>query len=85
LIDFGLSKIVNEEEEIPKECNKIIGTSYYVAPEALTGQYSVAGDMWSLGIVIYILVTGHPPFIGESSYQIFQQIITQEPDFTSKR
>ena len=59
LIDFGLSK----QGDILKTK---LGTPYYVAPEVLTGRYSMKCDVWSAGVITYMLLTGEPPFSGET-------------------
>lgn len=43
---------------------KLVGTSYYIAPEILKGDYNEKCDIWSLGVILYILVTAVPPFDG---------------------
>jgi len=42
----------------------LIGTSYYIAPEIIEGSYDERCDIWSLGVILYILVTAVPPFDG---------------------
>lgn len=63
IIDFGLStKFISEK------CMKdIVGTPFYVAPEVLEGVYTNACDIWSLGVVLYTMLNGRPPFTGTSS------------------
>lgn len=77
LIDFGLSFewTRNMKEEMIK-CNqmKIIGTAYYIAPEVLKKNYDERCDIWSLGVVLYMMVTGTPPFDGENEEGIFKAI-----------
>jgi calcium-dependent protein kinase len=51
-----------------------VGTPYYVAPEVLTGTYDMKCDVWSLGIITYILLCGYPPFHGISNDVIFEKI-----------
>lgn len=57
LIDFGLSKISANGTE-----RHIAGTPYYMAPEVLNGQYDSKVDIWSLGVLLYVLVSGYLPF-----------------------
>jgi len=58
LIDFGMAKIVHWR----KYHRRMNGTPYYIAPEVLKGHYNEACDMWSLGVIIFIIVFGYPPF-----------------------
>lgn len=61
LIDFGNSKKV----EIDKRNNQLAGTSFYIAPEVIKGAYDERCDIWSAGVLLYVLLTGEPPFKGE--------------------
>ena len=72
LIDFGLS-IRHDPETCPPLSNTV-GTSYYMAPELLDGSYDKACDLWSVGVVAYIMLSGRPPFNGNSNQAIAQQI-----------
>lgn len=62
LIDFGTSKRFREGDvfKVP------LGTCYYVAPEVIRRQYDHKADIWSCGIIMYILMCGYPPFNGSS-------------------
>eukprot|EP00479_Gromia_sphaerica_P008001 TRINITY_DN2888_c0_g1_i2.p1 TRINITY_DN2888_c0_g1~~TRINITY_DN2888_c0_g1_i2.p1 ORF type:complete len:198 (+),score=27.62 TRINITY_DN2888_c0_g1_i2:345-938(+) len=72
LTDFGLSKILKYENSIM--CTRC-GTPGYVAPEVLRGRpYSMAVDMWSLGVVLYILLCGYPPFYHSNQKKLFEKI-----------
>ena len=51
-----------------------VGTCYYVAPEVLAKDYTEASDLWSVGVVIYIMLTGMTPFGGDSSQDIMKQV-----------
>jgi len=71
LIDFGLAKNWKLEA---KDMNTKAGSCYYVAPEVLEGSYDYRCDIWSLGVILYILLVGYPPFNGPSNATIFQSI-----------
>jgi serine/threonine protein kinase len=58
VIDFGMSKFRKRREFHAKLC----GTHYYIAPEVLDGKYNEACDMWSLGVILFIIVYGYAPF-----------------------
>jgi len=71
LVDFGLS-IRHPEDEAP--LSSIVGTSYYMAPELLEGSYDRSCDLWSVGVIAYVLLTGKPPFNGNNDGVIFKKI-----------
>ena len=70
LIDFGTSI------ELPKrkKLTKLIGTSYYLAPEVISQNYDEKCDVWSSGIILHILLCGYPPFNGPSNNDIYSAI-----------
>ena len=70
LTDFGLSQFFQPGETFPDVC----GTAYYVAPEVLVGKGEPKSDVWSVGVITYILLCGEPPFNGRSDRDIFQAI-----------
>ena len=81
LIDFGMSKVFNEGVPL----TAIHGTVYYVAPEVLTGKYDNACDVWSIGVIVYMLLSGSPPFAGNQDYEIIHKIKTAEVMFEGPR
>ena len=79
LIDFGLSERFYYEDKLTKEIKKkylkeMVGTSIYVAPEVLRTNYDYKSDMWSLGVMLFIMLSGSPPFCGKDKKQLFQSI-----------
>jgi len=79
LIDFGLSRR-HEKGEAPM--NNPVGTAYYMSPELLKGKYDRSCDIWSIGIVAYILLCGYPPFNGDTDKDIFDSIKRGKLDFS---
>jgi calcium-dependent protein kinase len=63
LIDFGLSRRVADKYST---MSTIAGTPFYMAPEVLDGEYDSSCDIWSLGVLLYVLVSGYLPFQGET-------------------
>ena len=76
--DFGLSKIFNDAEVMKTAC----GTPGYVAPEVLRRQgYSKEVDLWSLGVITYILLCGYPPFFDQKNAELFKKIMAGRYQF----
>lgn len=71
IIDFGLSSYFSEENP---EMKTKAGTPYYVAPEVLTGCFDKQCDMWSAGVLFYILLCGYPPFYGDTDNEILKRV-----------
>ncbi|KAL8036451.1 hypothetical protein ABFX02_12G160100 [Erythranthe guttata] len=79
-IDFGLSVFFKPGETF---CD-VVGSPYYVAPEVLRKHYGPECDVWSAGVIIYILLSGVPPFWDETEQGIFEQVLKGELDFVSE-
>lgn len=75
--DFGLSIFFKPKERF----NELVGSPYYVAPEVLKKNYSFEADLWSLGVILYILLSGLPPFWGDNEEQIFKMVLKGHVDF----
>ncbi|XP_003797599.1 serine/threonine-protein kinase 17A [Otolemur garnettii] len=71
IVDFGLSRIMKNSEEL----REIMGTPEYVAPEILSyDPISMATDMWSIGVLTYVMLTGISPFLGNNKQETFLNI-----------
>ncbi|XAR63569.1 Calcium/calmodulin-dependent protein kinase [Bertholletia excelsa] len=81
IMDFGLSSV----EELSNPVVGLFGSIDYVSPEALSqSKISTKSDMWSLGVILYILLSGYPPFIAQSNRQKQQMIMAGEFSFYEK-
>lgn len=78
-IDFGLSVFFKPGEKF----SDVVGSPYYVAPEVLRKRYGPEADVWSVGVILYILLSGVPPFWAESEQGIFEQVLHGDLDFSS--
>ncbi|KAK6923014.1 Protein kinase domain [Dillenia turbinata] len=76
-IDFGLSDFVKPDERL----NDIVGSAYYVAPEVLHRSYSTEADVWSVGVIAYILLCGSRPFWARTESGIFRAVLKADPSF----
>ena len=83
LIDFGCSKyFVKKKTKKKKKLRGIIGTSIYCSPEVVDNLYDERSDEWSCGVLMYILLSGVPPFFGETEEEIFEKVKKCKYDFT---
>ena len=77
LIDFGLSSRIKKNGKL----NHTVGTSFFIAPEILNGEYDEKCDVWSIGVILYYLLSGKFPFTGNTHLKIFEKIKNNEPIF----
>ncbi|GER48699.1 calcium-dependent protein kinase [Striga asiatica] len=93
LIDFGLSDFIRTVGCLSlciishvlilsdERLNDIVGSAYYVAPEVLHRSYSVEADIWSIGVIAYILLCGSRPFWARTESGIFRAVLRADPNF----
>ncbi len=80
ITDFGIARFAHDAASTLTATGKIVGSADYLAPErALSRPSQPASDVYSLGCVLYELLTGHPPFTGASSLSVVQQHVDATP------
>lgn len=81
LADFGSAELFKEGQLM----SGVVGTPYYVAPEVLAGSdYCEKVDVWSAGVVLYIMLAGFPPFYGDSAVEIFDAVLRANLRFPAR-
>merc|ERR1719436_2009524 len=70
IIDFGLSCKFEPNQILSTKA----GTPYYVAPQVLAGKYDHLSDLWSCGVIMYVLLCGYPPFFGETDAEVLSKV-----------
>lgn len=78
--DFGLSDFIRPG----KRFQDIVGSAYYVAPEVLKRRSGPESDVWSIGVITYILLCGRRPFWDKTEDGIFKEVLRNKPDFRRK-
>ncbi|CAN0918690.1 Calcium-dependent protein kinase 16 [Linum grandiflorum] len=78
--DFGLSDYIKPG----KKFHDIVGSAYYVAPEVLQRKSGPESDVWSIGVITYILLCGRRPFWDKTEDGIFKEVLRNKPDFRRK-
>ena len=79
VIDFGMSKRFNPKHYMSEK----VGTAYYISPEVLQGKYDEKCDIWSAGVILYIIICGYPCFNGDDDNEIFAAIQRGKISFPS--
>lgn len=74
LIDFGTANYCYPNTELYQK----VGTSYYIAPEVVNKRYNNKCDIWSCGVILFILLCGYPPFDGESDEEIMKSVVKDD-------
>jgi len=77
IIDFGTSKTYSPNTKM----NQKFGTPYYIAPEVLKRKYTEKCDIWSCGVILYILLCGYPPFNGDNDKIIMDKVAIGKLEF----
>ncbi|AKF80850.1 serine/threonine-protein kinase [Myxococcus fulvus 124B02] len=79
LMDFGLAKFLADDVAIT-EVGKMVGTYRYMAPEQILGEpLDGRSDLYSLGVILYELLSGRPPFDAKTPHELWRQVLETEP------
>lgn len=85
LIDFGIAKVYSEHQSYDTSAELVIGTANYLSPEVAAGRAATAqSDIYSLGLVLYYMLTGETPFIGRSNLETIEKIRTSSIAFSPR-
>lgn len=79
IIDFGTAVPYNPKAK--KSLNEVLGTPFYIAPEVLKGNYNEKCDVWSIGVITFMILSGKAPFFGRDDRAIFDMVRKGKFDF----
>lgn len=79
VVDFGLSRVFTVEDKI---MTSIVGTTYYMSPEVINGNYNEKCDIWSAGCLLYIMLCGRPPFYAKNDSDLIRKINSKAYSFS---
>lgn len=77
VIDFGLSTLITTNQRL----TQCLGSAYYMAPEVFDGDYDEKCDIWSCGVLLYIMLSGKLPFKGLNTYEVMNRAKEGNPSF----
>ena len=80
MIDFGASQMFDPSEKLTEK----FGTIYYISPEVLKGNYTASCDVWSLGVIMFVMLCGEPPFNASDDDDIVKLIMKGDFSFKCK-
>ena len=78
IIDFGAATRFSDDQPL----SDLVGSPFYISPEMISASYSKECDLWSCGVVLYILLCGSPPFDGKNNVEILNKVKIGEVSFT---
>jgi serine/threonine protein kinase len=79
LMDFGLAKFIADDAAVTAD-GRLVGTFRYMAPEQILGEkLDARADLYSLGVILYELLTGRAPFDAKTPYELWQKVLETEP------
>ncbi len=73
IVDFGLARMHLANAGAPP-MTSFVGTPYYIAPDVIRRRYGKACDLWSVGVVLYTMLCGYPPFLGQTNADVYESI-----------
>jgi serine/threonine protein kinase len=84
LMDFGLAKYISDDGAVTAD-GRLVGTFRYMAPEQILGEkLDTRTDLYSLGVILYELLSGRPPFEAKTPYELWQKVLeTEAPQLQS--